>query len=86
MVEVRENSEFLGSSIDPPQSCNDVVANHKWLVSHGRDYPGKWIALRNGQLISSSERLLTLCQRIEEEGLLMGDVLVFQLGSDDTLP
>lgn len=37
-----------------------IRANHDWLRAHRLDYPGQWVALRNGQLLASSDSLQAL--------------------------
>jgi len=37
-----------------------IRANHDWLRAHRLDYPGQWVALRNGQLVASSDSLQAL--------------------------
>jgi len=37
-----------------------IRANHDWLRAHRLDYPGQWVALRNGQLLASSDSFQAL--------------------------
>lgn len=42
----------------PPQS--GLRANRDWLVAHGNQYRGRWVALRQGQLLGVADSLTAL--------------------------
>ncbi len=48
---------------DPVRTAN-ILANHKWLLAHRAEYPGKWLALRNGELLGAEDRLDELVKKI----------------------
>jgi len=37
-----------------------VKANHDWLVKHGAQYRGKWVAIQNGDLLAVADSFLAL--------------------------
>lgn len=39
-------------------------ANREWLKDHGSEYSGQWVAVRNGQLLGTSDSLKELAERV----------------------
>ncbi len=37
----------------PPRT--DILANHEWIKEHRQQYQGRWVALRNGELLAEGE-------------------------------
>jgi hypothetical protein len=45
----------------------DTRSNRQWLKEHAGQYRGKWIALRNGELIGASPSLDTLIEEVSKK-------------------
>lgn len=41
-----------------------IRANRDWLMTHGDEYRGKWVGLRNGQLLDSDDSFDELIRRV----------------------
>jgi hypothetical protein len=42
-------------------------ANREWLKAHAHEYKGKWIAIRNGELLGAAHSLETLVEEVSRE-------------------
>lgn len=50
-------------------------ANHNWIKQHGDAYRGKWIALRNGQLLATADSFNALADQFSDpQGILFTPV------------
>lgn len=57
-----------GSGVADP----GLLANRDWLMDHGDEYRGQWVALRSGQLLAVAAFLKELTERIDEpDGVLL---------------
>lgn len=43
-------------------------ANREWLRAHGNEYSGRWVAVRNGELLGASDSLEELTRRVGDTG------------------
>jgi hypothetical protein len=51
---------------------SDVRNNRDWIKQHGNDYRGKWIALRNGQLLATADSFDALADQFSDpRGVLL---------------
>lgn len=54
----------------PPRP--DLRANRDWIMQHADEYRGKWIALRNGQLLATADSFGALADRFDSpQGILL---------------
>ena len=57
-----------------PESRAAVKANGKWLKAHRNEYPGRWIALKNGELLhvaSTFDELTAVVGDVRGRGILV---------------
>ncbi len=47
-----------------PQSPVNTRANRSWLEAHSGEYSGKWVALRNGELLGVADSLTALVEEV----------------------
>jgi hypothetical protein len=52
----------ISYSLPPDQT---LEANRSWLKKHGSEYRGKWVALKDGQLLASADSLDRLAEQVE---------------------
>lgn len=58
------------------QADPSVKANHDWLLMRSEPYRGKWVALQNGNLLSSAATWKSLMAQVgETKGILLTKVL-----------
>lgn len=51
---------------------SSLIANRDWLATRGHSYRGKWVGLRNGQLLGSASSLAALTKQIgDTKGVLL---------------
>lgn len=50
------------SGKEPPDPT--LKANRKWLEAHEGEYPGQWVAIRNGELLGMANSLEELAQQV----------------------
>ncbi len=57
-------------------SVPSVEPNHEWLRSHSTEYRGRWVALRNGELLAAGSAARELKAQLDTlEGVLLTRVL-----------
>ena len=69
-------------SVSGSTTHGDTTANGTWLREHWREYPGKWVALRDGNLVDHDESRISLHNRLAEKNLL-GEVTFVRTGRID---
>ncbi len=50
-----------------PQTPVNTRANRTWLEIHSGQYSGKWVALRNGELLGVAESVTTLVEEVRRK-------------------
>jgi hypothetical protein len=54
----------------PPDGS--VAANQQWLRAHTGEYSGKWVAVKNGQLLGAADSLQQLVEQVGNvDGVLL---------------
>lgn len=62
-----------------PKIADDSEANQRWCAQHQKDYRGRWVALRQGQLLASSSSLKGLRHSLTEELRRSGPPLILHI-------
>jgi hypothetical protein len=58
------------SAAVPPDPA--VAANQEWLRAHGAEHSGKWVAVKNGELLGSADSLKQLVEQVgDTNGVLL---------------
>lgn len=59
-------------TVSPLPPDPGLKANRDWLMDHGDEYRGQWVALRSGQLLAVAASLKELTEEIDEsDGMLL---------------
>ena len=64
--------KVIRSDLPPAPS---VKANREWLKAHAKNYRGRWVALRNGELVRVANSFDELLEQVDDtQGILLTKV------------
>jgi len=69
-AEIQKYARVLNPSqptITEPTATLGPQANRDWLKAHAHEYKGKWIAIRNGELLGASQSLDSLVEEVSQK-------------------
>jgi predicted DNA-binding antitoxin AbrB/MazE fold protein len=74
----------LTDNLDAGHSYNTREREQEWLRLHGPEYPGKWLALEGGHLVSQGENAREVLERARALGV--AHPLLVQIPVEPELP
>lgn len=64
-----QSKKKLGRRVPPPVPSKDRTKEARWLIEHGKEYAGKWVALEGEQMIACGSSAVEVSKAAKAAGI-----------------